>query len=109
MSEADDAAFRTFAHTRRLALRRTAYLLCGDWHQADDLVQAALTKLYVAWHRVRNTDAPDAYVRRILTRCFLDDRRRPWRRESPVEELDEQALTAARSDDDDALDLREAL
>jgi RNA polymerase sigma-70 factor (sigma-E family) len=108
MSEADEAAFRGFAHSRRPGLRRTAYLMCGDWHQADDLVQTALTKLYVAWRRVRNDEAPDAYVRRILTRCFLDERRRPWRRESPVEVLEEQAAPGGRADED-VLDLRSAL
>lgn len=107
MSDADEAAFRAFAHTRRPGLRRTAYLMCGDWHQADDLVQSALTKLYVAWRRVRSNEAPDAYVRQILTRCFLDERRRPWRRESPVEQLDDQQV-GARSDEA-ALDLRDAL
>ncbi len=107
MSEADEAAFRAFAVTRRPGLRRTAYLMCGDWHQADDLVQTALTKLYVAWKRVRGDETPDAYVRRILTRCFLDERRRPWRRESPVEVLEDRA--ARTRSDDEAMDLRDAL
>jgi RNA polymerase sigma-70 factor (sigma-E family) len=108
MSDADEAAFRAFAHTRRPALRRTAYLMCGDWHQADDLVQTTLTKLYVAWRRVRTTEAPDGYARRILTRTFLDERRRPWRRESPVEVLDDRPSSAAASDEA-AIDLRDAL
>ena len=108
MSEGDEAAFRAFAHSRRLGLRRTAYLMCGDWHQADDLVQTALIKLYVAWRRVRSGEAPDAYVRQILTRCFLDERRRPWRRESPVETLEEQASSLGRADEG-VLDLRNAL
>ncbi|HEX3900929.1 MAG TPA: SigE family RNA polymerase sigma factor [Mycobacteriales bacterium] len=107
MSQADESAFRTFAVSRRPALRRTAYLMCGDWHQADDLVQTALTKLFVAWKRVRSDEQPDAYARRILTRCYLDERRRPWRRESPVEVLHD-APTATRSTED-ALDLRVAL
>ncbi|HVS68850.1 MAG TPA: SigE family RNA polymerase sigma factor [Mycobacteriales bacterium] len=108
MSDADEAAFRAFAHTRRPGLRRTAYLLCGDWHQADDLVQTTLTKLYVAWRRVRSNEAPDAYARRILTRCFLDERRRPWRRESPVDVLEDQADPTGGSHDA-AIDLRAAL
>jgi len=107
MSDADEAAFRAFALTRRPGLRRTAYLMCGDWHQADDLVQTALTKLYVAWRRVRSDETPDAYMRRILTRCFLDERRRPWRRESPVEVLDDRP--AGSRADDEAMDLRGAL
>jgi RNA polymerase sigma-70 factor (sigma-E family) len=107
MSDSDEAAFRAFAVTRRPGLRRTAYLMCGDWHQADDLVQTALTKLYVAWRRVRSDETPDAYVRRILVRCFLDERRRPWRRESPVEALAD--LPAGHHAEDDAMDLRSAL
>jgi RNA polymerase sigma-70 factor (sigma-E family) len=107
MSEADEAAFRAFAWSRRATLRRTAYLMCGDWHQADDLVQTTLVKLYVAWRRVRGGDQPDAYVRRILTRCYLDERRRPWRRESPVDALDDRPADGRAPDD--LLDLRAAL
>jgi RNA polymerase sigma-70 factor (sigma-E family) len=107
MSVANEDAFRGFALSRRPALRRTAYLLCGDWHQADDLVQAALVKLYVAWPRVRMSGPPDAYAQRILVRCYLDERRRPWRRESPVEILDHDG-PAARPEEE-LLDLRSAL
>jgi RNA polymerase sigma-70 factor (sigma-E family) len=107
MSKSDEEAFRAFAFSRRSGLRRTAYLLCGDWHQADDLVQTTLVKLYVAWGRVRSGHEPDAYTRRILTRCFLDERRRPWRREAPVERLDE--CPAVSTPSDDMLDLRAAL
>jgi RNA polymerase sigma-70 factor (sigma-E family) len=107
MSSADEGAFRAFAFTRRPSLRRTAFLLCGDWHQADDLVQTALVKLYVAWPRVRSQDQPDAYAHRILVRCFLDERRRPWRRESPVEVLDD--VKAAAHPTEELLDLRAAL
>jgi RNA polymerase sigma-70 factor (sigma-E family) len=107
MSVADEGAFRAFALSRRPTLRRTAFLLCGDWHQADDLVQTALVKLYVAWTRVRSDGPPDAYVHRILVRCYLDERRRPWRRESPVELVDDKASTARP--EEDLLDLRAAL
>jgi RNA polymerase sigma-70 factor (sigma-E family) len=107
MSETDEAAFRAFAWSRRASLRRTAYLMCGDWHQADDLVQTALVKLYVAWRRVRSGDQPDAYVRRILTRCYLDERRRPWRRESPVDVLDDRPSESRTSED--LIDLQAAL
>ena len=107
MSVANEGAFRAFALSRRPTLRRTAFLLCGDWHQADDLVQAALVKLYVAWTRVRSDGPPDAYVHRILVRCYLDERRRPWRRESPVELVDDAASTAPP--EEELLDLRAAL
>jgi RNA polymerase sigma-70 factor (sigma-E family) len=107
MSAADEDAFRGYALSRRPALRRTAFLLCGDWHQADDLVQTALVKLYVAWTRVRADSPPDAYVQRILVRCFLDERRRPWRRESPVDIVDDRAATPYV--EEDSFDLRSAL
>jgi RNA polymerase sigma-70 factor (sigma-E family) len=107
MSAADEDAFRAFALSRRPALRRTAYLLCGDWHQANDLVQTTLVKLYVAWPRIRSNEPPDAYVHRILVRCFLDERRRPWRRESLVA-IEERERPADRPEED-LLDLRSAL
>ncbi len=107
MSQQDEEAFRAFAHAQRATLRRTAYLLCGDWHHADDLVQTTLVKLYVAWKRIRNDASPEAYTRRILTRCYLDERRRPWRREAPAAELGDQP--APHVPTEDRLDLRAAL
>ncbi|MCW2768430.1 MAG: polymerase, sigma-24 subunit, subfamily [Nocardioides sp.] len=71
-----------YASVRRPHLRRFAYALCGDWHAADDLVQMALARAYVAWPRIHRAGAEDAYVRRILTRVAIDQSRRPWRRES---------------------------
>ena len=62
-------------------LRRVAYALCGDWHRAEDLLQTAFVKLYVAWPRLRDPDAAEAYTRRILVRANIDESRRPWRRE----------------------------
>ncbi len=76
----DDTAFRDFARSRTLPLRRTAYLLCGDWHLAEDLVQTALLKLYKAWPKVHAGGALDSYTRQIVLRCWLDEQRRPWRR-----------------------------
>ena len=69
-------------------LRRTAYLLCGDWHHAEDAVQTVLTKLYVHWERVERKQALDAYVRTMLVRATLEQRRRVWwRREVSVSTL----------------------
>lgn len=58
--------FESFAAARWPRLLRTAYLLTGDHHEAEDLVQVTLAKLYPAWPRVRGLDEPDAYVRRAL-------------------------------------------
>lgn len=69
---------------RQARLRRVAYAVCGDWDRAEDLLQTALTKLYVAWPRVRRDGREEAYVRQIIVRANLDDVRRPrWRRERP--------------------------
>lgn len=65
MSAADEQ-FREFVRSRAAPLHRAAYLLCGDWHLADDLVQEALAKTFRHWRRVQMADSPDAYVRRIL-------------------------------------------
>lgn len=59
-------------------LRQAAYRLCGDPHRGDDLVQQAITKLYVNWRKVRAADNTDAYTQRILVRVFLDERRLRW-------------------------------
>lgn len=67
--------------TARLpTLRRMAYLLCGDPHRADDLVQQTVTKLYVRWPKLRDVTYLDQYVRTMLLRVFLDERRLPWSR-----------------------------
>jgi RNA polymerase sigma-70 factor (sigma-E family) len=68
---------------RFAALRRTAWLMTGDWHEAEDIVQTALGKLYVAWPRV-DADGAEAYVRRIVANVFVDGRRRAWRGEQPT-------------------------
>jgi RNA polymerase sigma-70 factor (sigma-E family) len=78
-----DQAFTEYVAARRAHLRRTAYLICGDWHAAEDLVQMALTKLYAAWPRVSRRESVEAYARRIIVRAHIDERRRPWRRETP--------------------------
>ena len=80
-----EAAFTDFVAARQAHLRRIAYALCGDWHKADDLLQTALTKLYVAWPRIRHEGNEEAYVRQIMVRANIDDSRRPWRRERSTE------------------------
>lgn len=79
--------FREFAEARQAQLRRNAYLLCGDWHHAQDLTQATLMKLYAAWGRVRKDGNVDAYARTILTRTFIDQYRKGQWREEPVDEV----------------------
>src|SRR4051794_3795131 len=103
MGELDrDAAFRAFVAARRPALVRTATLLAaGDAHAAEDLVQTALTRLYVAWPRVDREHGPEAYARRILVNALVDERRRPWsRRESSRAELPDVPAEAPGSAED---------
>ncbi len=63
-------------HARGRAWERYAFALTGDAGHAQDLVQTVLVKMYRAWGRVTAAENPDAYVRRMMTRAFLDDRRR---------------------------------
>jgi|SRR4051812_30093786 RNA polymerase sigma-70 factor (sigma-E family) len=81
-SEGREEAYVEFVTARQTHLRRIAFAICGDWHRADDLLQTALTKLYVAWPRVQRRGTEEAYVRRIIVRANIDEHRRPWRRES---------------------------
>ena len=77
MSERD-AAFQEYFAARSDAMRGTAYLLCGDWHRAEDLVQMTFTKIYLAWRRIERHEAMDAYTRQTLVRTYLSERRRGW-------------------------------
>ncbi|GAA5132667.1 SigE family RNA polymerase sigma factor [Pseudonocardia adelaidensis] len=81
MDDASEREFAEYFRARRDAVRRTAFLLCGDWHRADDHAQAAFVKLHRHWRRIRDRDALDAWVRRTLVRSVVDESRRPWRRE----------------------------
>jgi RNA polymerase sigma-70 factor (sigma-E family) len=84
-----DEQFHSFVLSHRAGLVRTATLLtAGDGHLAEDLVQATLTKLYVAWPAFRRADNPEGYLRRTLVNALTDEKRRWWRRhERPVADL----------------------
>lgn len=76
----DEERFRAFAAGAAVPLGRLAYLLCGDRHFAEDLTQSCLMKLYRVWPRIEQPEAVDGYVRRVLLRTWLNERRKPWRR-----------------------------
>lgn len=97
--ERRDREFTEYVSARSTDLKRAAYLLCGDAHRAEDLVQIALTKLYVAWEKVERRGATDAYARRILVRAAIDESRRPWRREVVSEHAPERAVVVEECDD----------
>ena len=101
MDATDD--YTEYVRSRLNQLRRAAYLLCGDWDRGDDVVQKVLTDLYVCWSRASRVENLDSYVRTMLFRRFLDERRLGWWRrvrlsetlaEIPIAEPD----TAARID-----------
>ena len=86
MDQAAEEAFAEYFRARRDVVRRNAFLLCGDWHHADDLTQTAFVALHRKWDRIREPAALDAYLRRTLVRALIDETRRPWRRERAVSE-----------------------
>jgi len=85
----EEKEFALYVTARRDRVRRTAYLISGDWHHADDLTQIAFVKLYGAWQGIRNRAALDSFVRSCLVRAAVDESRRPWRHERAVETLPE--------------------
>lgn len=91
-----DAEFLEYVTTHRGRMLRTARLLAsGDSYWAEDLVQVALTKLYVHWAKVRREDGPARYADRILVNSFLDERRRMWRfRETTTDDMHDRAPAA---------------
>ncbi|MFI5735925.1 SigE family RNA polymerase sigma factor [Kribbella sp. NPDC051587] len=84
-----EAEFLEYVTAHRGRMLRTARLLAsGDDHWAEDLVQVALTRLYVHWAKVRHDEGPERYAHRILVNAFLDERRRMFRRrEASTERL----------------------
>ncbi|MGA5305843.1 SigE family RNA polymerase sigma factor [Nucisporomicrobium flavum] len=76
----EEREYTEYVAGRLSRLHRTAYMLCGDAHRADDIVQATLTALYVQWRKVSAAHNVDAYVQSILVRRYLDERRLRWSR-----------------------------
>lgn len=96
---ADEASFDAFVHARVAALGRTAYLLTGDHHLAEDLVQTTLFRAARAWHRIHSH--PEAYVRRILHHEHISSARRRRVREVPLARQAELDTTASGGPDPD--------
>lgn len=108
MSARRDQDFTQYVTARLAGFRRLAFLLCQDWHRADDLVQAAITRLYVHWGRASTVDHPDAYARTILVREFLREQRSGWARRVSLDVTPPDCPSWA-PDRDTALDVRTAL
>jgi RNA polymerase sigma-70 factor (sigma-E family) len=99
-----EKAFTTFVSARSRHLLQTAYLLTGDRHRAEDLLQTALTRAYLRWDRIVSED-PEGYVRRTLANAHIDWwRRKPWR-EEPTADLPD----LPGPDQATAYDVREAV
>lgn len=83
MPDPELVQFETFVAHRLPALYRYARTLTGSRHDAEDLVQEALTRTGVAWRRVRRKEDPEGYVRMTMIRIIANRWRRPYR-EFPV-------------------------
>lgn len=89
-----DEAFREFVAARGRALMRTAYMLTGDSHLAEDLLQTALSKVASRWWRIQTKEAAEAYTRTALYREFVS-----WRRVRRNQELPSDSLPERTSGD----------
>jgi RNA polymerase sigma-70 factor (sigma-E family) len=88
----EDPRFRDYVTTRRRSLLRTAYLLTGNRADAEDLVQAALAKTYLAWDRIEDRGALDGYVRRAMINTHISWWRRRRLEEYPTDIIPDQAV-----------------
>jgi RNA polymerase sigma factor (sigma-70 family) len=79
--------FGDFARARAAQLFRIAFLMCNNWHEAEDLVQTTLAKVYVAWSRLRRNSSADSYARTVMLNTFLSQRRLKRSGEMPVAEI----------------------
>jgi RNA polymerase sigma-70 factor (sigma-E family) len=89
----EQAGYQEFVRTRAGQLFRTAYFICGNWHDAQDLVQTSLAKMYLAWNRIEKHDNAEAYARTVMMRTYLSHRRLKRSGELPVEELETPQAT----------------
>ena len=86
------AAFTAFVQARGTALARTAYLIVGDEHRAEDVLQTALAETYLRWHKLREPSAAEAYVRKAIITANAAWWRRRSSAETPRDVLPENAL-----------------
>jgi RNA polymerase sigma-70 factor (sigma-E family) len=101
----DEAGFRTFVEANGATLLHAARLLTGDHHRGEDLVQTALTRVYLKWGRI---DAPLPYARRALVNAHIDQNRRRWWGERPTDTLPEPEPSGP-ADDTGAAESRDEL
>ncbi|HJQ44055.1 MAG TPA: SigE family RNA polymerase sigma factor [Jatrophihabitantaceae bacterium] len=108
-----ELGFAEFVRAQTAALLRTAYLLTGNGHSAEELVQDTLVRLYGKWDRVQAAEQPVAYVRRALANAYINDRRRASSREIRLdvipERVDVRDMTGRIADRDELWPLLLAL
>jgi RNA polymerase sigma-70 factor (sigma-E family) len=73
---ARDEKFTAFVESAATRLRRSAYLMCRDWHLAQDLTQHTFTTMYAVWDRIGTGTNLEAYSRRVLMNLVFDQQRR---------------------------------
>jgi RNA polymerase sigma-70 factor (sigma-E family) len=105
----DDPGFHDYVTARSRSLLRTAYLLTGNRADAEDLVQAALAKTYLAWDRIEDRGALDGYVRRAMVNTHISWWRRRRLEEYPTDEIPDQAVADQTGSSDLADTLRRAV
>jgi RNA polymerase sigma-70 factor (sigma-E family) len=105
----DEHEYVEYVTARVPALRRLAYVLSGDGHRADDLVQQTITTLYLKWQRAKAADNLDAYVRTMLVRTYVDEKRLAWSRVRLFREAPEAASSFPETGAEDRQVLRQAL
>jgi RNA polymerase sigma-70 factor (sigma-E family) len=89
MDPGRDHEFAEFVDGRFTALQRFAYLLTGEWHLAEDLVQTSLTKVWFHRNSLRSGSALESYTRTVMVNTSTQWWRRKWRGETPTEQLPE--------------------
>jgi RNA polymerase sigma-70 factor (sigma-E family) len=102
---ADRSDFDAFVVARSRVLLKAAWLLTGDWQLAEDLLQTALAKSFLAWHRIV-AGREEAYVRRVLVTTYATWWRRAWRAETPTGDVPDRPDP---SDQRAGADLREVV
>lgn len=106
--QADDRGFREYVTSRSRSLLRTAYVLTGNRADAEDLVQAALAKTFLAWDRIEDSGALDGYVRKAMVNTHISWWRRRRLDEYPTDEVPDQAVADDAGDAGDS-DLQDTL
>ena len=109
MGRRDESEFAAFAEACRPALRRTAYLMCGDWERAADITQEAMIRVYVAWPRLEQDHGLRAYARRAVVSVAIEQARKRSSREVPTADLGDRLVEDAADHVVDRLLLMTAL